>query len=51
MCAQTIKMIVELTRYDLNLDVAAEIRSQAGNNGIVPKVVPLTAVMDSYANA
>ncbi|KAM1962118.1 hypothetical protein FF1_022187 [Malus domestica] len=38
-CAQTIKMIVELTRYGLNLDVAAEIGSQAGNNGIVPKML------------
>ncbi|RXH70574.1 hypothetical protein DVH24_013320 [Malus domestica] len=51
MCAHTIKMIVELTRYGLNLDVATEIGSQAGNNGIVPKVVPLTSVMDSYASA
>ncbi|XP_048440336.1 pentatricopeptide repeat-containing protein At5g65560-like [Pyrus x bretschneideri] len=51
MCAQTIKMIVESTRYGLNLDVAAEIGSQAGNSGIVPKVVPLTAVMDYYASA
>ncbi|KAM1281425.1 hypothetical protein ACFX15_021594 [Malus domestica] len=48
MCAQTIKMIVELTRYGLNLDVAAEIGSQAGNNGIVPKMLANEITPNAY---
>ncbi|KAM1195475.1 hypothetical protein ACFX13_022472 [Malus domestica] len=47
MCAQTIKMI-ELTRYGLNLDVAAEIGSQAGNNGIVPKILANEITPNAY---